>query len=125
MVRLQDISIKQKLTAIIMIAGTVALLLASAGFVAYELITYPKVMTDDLSTLAAIIGDRSTAALAFDNKSDAEETLGRLLPRDTSAPPVFTTRTVACLPNTRRARLHPVLPRPGLSELAPGSKTVT
>jgi hypothetical protein len=36
-------------------------------------------MTGDLSTLAAIIGDRSTAALIFDNKSDAEETLGALV----------------------------------------------
>jgi signal transduction histidine kinase/HAMP domain-containing protein/ActR/RegA family two-component response regulator len=76
--RFQDISIKRKLTAIIMIASTVALLLVSAGFVTYELITFRHTMVSDLSTLARIIGDRSTAALSFDNKTDAEETLHAL-----------------------------------------------
>jgi signal transduction histidine kinase/CheY-like chemotaxis protein len=76
--RFKDISIKRKLTAIIMIASTVALLLVSAGFVSYELATFRKTMASDLSTLAEIIGDRSTAALSFGIKSDAEETLHAL-----------------------------------------------
>lgn len=75
MVRLQDISIKRKLTAIIMVASTVALLLVSGGFVTYELITYRQIMTHDLSALAEIIGDRSTAALTFEDKADAKENL--------------------------------------------------
>ena len=78
MPRLQDIPIKRKLTAIIMIASSVALLLVSFGFVTYELVTYRQTMVTDLSTLAEIIGDRSTAALTFDNKPDAEETLHAL-----------------------------------------------
>jgi len=64
--------------AIIMVASTVALLLVSGGFVAYELITYPKTMLRDLTTLADIIGDRSTAALTYDRPDDAEETLAAL-----------------------------------------------
>jgi signal transduction histidine kinase len=72
---LQDIPIKRKLTAIIMIASTVALLLVSAGFVTYEVITFRQSMVSDITTLAEIIGDRSTAALAFQNKSDADEEL--------------------------------------------------
>ncbi|HSY19874.1 MAG TPA: ATP-binding protein [Candidatus Acidoferrales bacterium] len=75
MPRFQDISIKRKLTAIIMIASSVALLLVSAGFVTYELVTFRKTMVTDLTTLAKITGDRSTAALSFDNKKDAEEIL--------------------------------------------------
>ncbi|MGH7950850.1 MAG: ATP-binding protein [Limisphaerales bacterium] len=78
MFRLQDIPIKRKLTAIIMIASTVALLLVSAGFITYELDTFRKTMVSDLSALAKIIGDRSTAALSFGIKSDAEETLHAL-----------------------------------------------
>ena len=78
MVRLRDISIKRKLTAIIMAASTVALLLVSAGFVTYELITYRQIMMRDLATLAEIIGDRSTAALTFDDKADAKENLKAL-----------------------------------------------
>ncbi len=78
MIRFQDISIKRKLTLIIMVASTVALLLVSGGFVTYELITYRQAVTHDLSTLAGIIGDRSNAALTFDDKTDAEETLTAL-----------------------------------------------
>lgn len=76
--RFQDISIKRKLTAIIMIASTVALLLVSAGFVGYDLFTFRNTMVSDLTMLAEIIGDRSTAALSFENQSDAEETLHAL-----------------------------------------------
>jgi len=76
--RFQDISIKSKLTAIIMIASTVALLLVSTGFVTYELVTFRQTMVSDLATLAKIIGDQSTAALSFDKKDDAEETLHAL-----------------------------------------------
>src|SRR5947207_3913935 len=79
---LRNSSIKRKLTLIIMAASTVALLLVSSGFVAYELFTYRQTMTEDLATLAGIVGDRSTAALAFEDKSDAEETLGALRARN-------------------------------------------
>ena len=61
-----------------MVASTVALLLASGGFVAYELFTYRQTMTSDLETLAEIIGNRSTAALAYDREDDAKETLAAL-----------------------------------------------
>ena len=74
----QDISIKRKLTIIIMIASTVALLLVSAGFVTYELVTFRQTMAHDLSTLAEIIGNQSTAALTFDDKDTAKEILGAL-----------------------------------------------
>jgi len=69
---LRNSSIKRKLTLIIMAASTVALLLASTGFVSYELFTFRQKMVRDLSTLADIIANRSTAALSFDNQEDAE-----------------------------------------------------
>lgn len=61
-----------------MIASSVALLLVSAGFVTYELVTFRKTMVSDISTLGEIIANRSTAALSFDNKGDAEEDLHSL-----------------------------------------------
>jgi signal transduction histidine kinase/CheY-like chemotaxis protein len=76
--RLLDTSIKRKLMAIIMIASTATLVLVSGGFVAYDLFTFRKAMTRDLGTLAQIIGDRSTAALSFEDKADAEATLRAL-----------------------------------------------
>lgn len=74
----QDISIKRKLTAIIMIASTVALLLASSGFATYELVTFRQTMSRDLSTLAEIIGNQSTAALTYGDKAAAKEILAAL-----------------------------------------------
>src|SRR6476620_2904403 len=61
-----------------MIACTVALLLVSAGFVTYELITFKQTMQRNLSTLAEIIGNESTGALAYDDKDRAEEILAAL-----------------------------------------------
>src|SRR6185436_17076433 len=55
-----------------------ALLLVTAGFVAYEFFTFREGMTHELSALAEIIGSRSSAALTFDDKLDAGETLGAL-----------------------------------------------
>ena len=78
MLRLQDMPIKRKLTAIIMIASSVALLLVSAGFVGYEWFTFRQSMVSELTAQANIIGDRSTAALEFLNRSDAQETLRAL-----------------------------------------------
>ncbi|MDB6064664.1 MAG: hybrid sensor histidine kinase/response regulator [Pedosphaera sp.] len=75
---LRNISIKRKLTLIIMAASTVALLLISSAFVLYELITFRQSMTRDISTLAEIIGNQSTAALAYDDRATAEEILGAL-----------------------------------------------
>jgi signal transduction histidine kinase/ActR/RegA family two-component response regulator len=76
--RLKDISIKRKLTLIIMAASTVALLLVASGFVTYELITYQKTMRQDLATLAEIIGNESASALDFNDADRATEVLGAL-----------------------------------------------
>ena len=78
MPKFQDISIKRKLTAIIMVASTVALLLVAAGFTTYELVTYRQTMSSDLSTLAEIIGNQSTAALTYHDQDAAKEILSAL-----------------------------------------------
>ena len=78
MFRLHDISIKRKLTLIVMVASTVALMLVSSGFVIFEVFTHRQVMTSDLSALAEIIGNQSTATLIYDDKAAAEEILRAL-----------------------------------------------
>lgn len=77
--KFQDIPIKRKLTVIIMIASTVALLLVAAGFATYDLATFRGKMVDDVSTLAKIIGDRSAAALSFRDQTVARDTLHALV----------------------------------------------
>ncbi len=66
---------------IIMTGSTAALLLIAGGFATYEFFTRRDALIHDLSGLADIIGDRSTAALTFDNHTDAEETLRALSAR--------------------------------------------
>lgn len=61
-----------------MLTSSIALLLAIGVFLAYEPITYKPTMAQNLSSLAQIIGNNSTAALIFMDKNTAEETLSAL-----------------------------------------------
>lgn len=74
----RNISIKRKLTLIIMAASTVALLLVSAGFVAYELIAFRNAIIRDTATIAEILGNQNTAALIYDESGSARESLEAL-----------------------------------------------
>ncbi|MGD0920158.1 MAG: PAS domain S-box protein [Terriglobia bacterium] len=71
----RDLSIRRKLTTIIMLTSGVAILLACAAFVLYDLVTFRRAMTRDLSTVAEIIGQNSTAALAFNDPKAATQVL--------------------------------------------------
>lgn len=70
--------IKSKLTAITMLTSGVALLLACAAFVGYELLVFRDGILEELSTTAAIVGDNSAAALTFDDAASARQTLRSL-----------------------------------------------
>jgi signal transduction histidine kinase/ActR/RegA family two-component response regulator len=74
----RDISIKRKLTFIIMLTSIVTLLLAAAAFVTYDLITLRDAMVDDVSMLTQIIAANSTADLVFNDQKSAEENLATL-----------------------------------------------
>src|SRR5262252_8024554 len=73
---MRNLSIKSKLTLIIMGTSAVALALVAAGFVTYELITFQRATRQDLFTLAEITGTQSTGALTFDDEKAASEILG-------------------------------------------------
>ena len=74
----QDTPIQRKLMAIILGTSGVVLALTCATFLAYEFATFRQTSVRQLSTLGEIIATNSTAALAFDNQSDAMEILGAL-----------------------------------------------
>ena len=74
----RDLSIKWKLTWIILGTSTAALLLACVAFVGYELITFRDGMVQEASTLAGVIGENSKAALIFQDPEAAEGTLAAL-----------------------------------------------
>jgi PAS domain S-box-containing protein len=77
----RDIPIKRKLVIIIMLTTTTALLLAGIGIVASDSILFRQYLQRDLSALARIVADNSTASLAFDDPDTAAETLAALRAR--------------------------------------------
>jgi PAS domain S-box-containing protein len=76
-----DMPIKQKLLAIIMSVTAAALLLSGLGIVIADSVLFRSGMQRDISALAQIVADNSTAALAFDDPKTATETLGSLRAR--------------------------------------------
>jgi len=74
----RDYSIKNKLRWIIILVSSVAVLTACAIFMAYEQALQRKGIAQDLSSLTEIIADRTTAAIVFDDKEAAQETLSAL-----------------------------------------------
>ena len=75
---LRDMSVGRKLTAIILSITTVSLLLACGVMVSYDLIMYRRSMVTDVSTLADMVADNSTAALTFHDEQAAKDVLRSL-----------------------------------------------
>ena len=70
--------IKRKLTAILLLISGLVLLLTSAAFMTYQVVTFRQTMRNNLATRAGILAANSTAALAFANEADATEVLSAL-----------------------------------------------
>jgi signal transduction histidine kinase/ActR/RegA family two-component response regulator len=63
---------------IMLLVSTAVLLLTCAGFFAYEFLTFRRATMRQLSTVAAIVADNSTAVLAFEDRLGAREILAAL-----------------------------------------------
>ena len=77
----RDIPIKQKLVVMIMVTCTAALLLAGVGIVFTDSILFRQFLQRDLASLAKMISENSTAAVAFNDSKSASETLNSLRER--------------------------------------------
>jgi len=71
-------SILTRLTMMNMLVSGVALLLATAGFFAYDQITFRQNLVRTLSAQAQIIGSNSVSAILFNDSAAAESTLSAL-----------------------------------------------
>ncbi|HEY2573394.1 MAG TPA: PAS domain S-box protein [Verrucomicrobiaceae bacterium] len=76
--KLREPSIKRKIMTVTMLTSLVVLLVAVGAFMAYDLATYRESMRRNLTTLAQVAGENSTAALAFGSDKDALENLASL-----------------------------------------------
>jgi hypothetical protein len=74
----RDLSIRRKLTLIVMITTCTAILLACGAFFAFDIHTLRQSRMHDLETLAEVLGSNSTAALTFNDPAAAREVLGSL-----------------------------------------------
>jgi signal transduction histidine kinase/ActR/RegA family two-component response regulator len=77
-VNLKNLSIKRKMMLITMLTSSAALVLFSASFLGYDLISFRHFLSGDLGTQADIIGYNSAAAMAFKDEATATVTLKAL-----------------------------------------------
>lgn len=73
-----DLSIKNKLTIIIVLASSVSLVLAGGGFLGNEFVESRRSTEHELAVTADMIVAHSTAAVTFGDKAAATEILGAL-----------------------------------------------
>jgi two-component system, sensor histidine kinase and response regulator len=78
MLSFRDLSIRRKLTLIVMITTCTAILLACGAFFAFDIHTLRQSRMHDLETLAEVLGSNSTAALTFNDPAAAREVLQSL-----------------------------------------------
>jgi methyl-accepting chemotaxis protein len=78
MTSFRDLSIRRKLTLIVMITTCTAILLACGAFFAFDIHTLRQSRMHDLETLAEVLGSNSTAALTFNDPAAAREVLQSL-----------------------------------------------
>ena len=63
--RLRDLPITQKLVVVMILTSSFALVLATLGFTAHEVVEFRRLTTARVSSLANILGENSAGALAF------------------------------------------------------------
>jgi signal transduction histidine kinase len=108
--RLRDVPIRRKLTLISALTTVIALTIAGLGMLAADTFLSYRYLQNDLATFAAVVGNNSTAALAFDDPKVATETLAALKPRSHVQ--------IACLFQTTGAKLASYV-RPGFTGICP------
>lgn len=98
-----------------MTVTTVALLLVSIGFVAYELFTLQQRMRRDLATQGQMIGELSAPALSHTNSVEAGKILATLTTREhVKAVAIYNgNRLFAWYPTNTAASTFPASPEPG------------
>jgi PAS domain S-box-containing protein len=72
------LSIKRKIITVTMLTSVIVLAVAVVAFMAYDLTAFRESMRRNLTTLAQVTAENSTAALAFGNDKDATDNLSSL-----------------------------------------------
>src|SRR5438270_8058331 len=78
MARFRDLSIRSKLMTGFMLTSLAALLLTVGGLTWYDRATFRDEVLRDLDTLAGILGENASQSVAFNDRQQAQATLGAL-----------------------------------------------
>src|SRR5438094_5411428 len=78
MISFKNLSIKSKITWVIMLTSCTALLIACLAFVGHELLTFRQALVLEMSTLADAIGKHSASSLSTGMTNYGENTLAAL-----------------------------------------------
>jgi signal transduction histidine kinase len=78
MLNLRNKPIKTKLIAMMMITASIGIVFMATAIIIYEAMTNRETISSELSTLAEVIGSRSTGSLTFNDPSTALENLTAL-----------------------------------------------
>ena len=78
MIRLRDLSIRQKLTRVAMLSSSLALVFAATAFIVYDIVASRAAVVRRLSTEAEIIASNTASALLFQDPEAARTTLAGL-----------------------------------------------
>src|ERR1700741_369574 len=78
MILARDHSIRRKITELVLVTCTAAVLVACVVFAVYDNLSSRAALARDLGTVAQITGSNSTAALSFDDTQSAAEILSSL-----------------------------------------------
>jgi signal transduction histidine kinase/CheY-like chemotaxis protein len=109
---IRNLSIKQKLTLMAMLTSSIAVILSSASFLIYDLVSFRQLLRQDLMTQAQIIAYNSAAALAFKDESSARVTLQALKAKDdVVSAALYTTDGKVFAQYIRSGEANPVLPK--------------
>src|ERR1043166_2130273 len=77
-ISLRDTPIKRKLTLLILLTTSFALIFMGSALITYEVVTFRRTLAANMSVLARIVGSNTTAALAFEDPKNAQEILSAL-----------------------------------------------
>lgn len=80
--RLRSLSIRHKLTLVIMVTTIVALLVSCAFFIAFDQSVERDERVQDVNSIAALVGNNSAAAIAFKDQESANEILSALASKE-------------------------------------------
>ncbi|MEO6323166.1 MAG: response regulator [Thermoanaerobaculia bacterium] len=78
MLRLRDLPLQRKLTLILVLTSGVVFLLGSLGYFFYDVVTFRRMMRDDISLLGRTLEVNASTALVYNDRQTAELILGGL-----------------------------------------------